>query len=205
MKICSEKEIDALADILKADGIISVPTDTVYGVCVRINSREAYDKLVKAKNRPFGKSFPVVCLNKAQIEEIAIINQNAEKLIHAFMPGPLTMVLNKKPEAFSYVNNSGSRFSDELAVRIAPSKALGELIRKVGSPLFLTSANLSGEEVCSNLEDIKKTFPTIDGILEGSVSFGRSSTIVDCTSDKIKIQRQGPITLEAINKVLRSS
>ena len=202
MKRYSEKELDALADILKNDGVISVPTDTVYGICARINSKKAFDKLVEVKERPANKSFPVVCLNEEQIREIAIITPEAEKLIQAFMPGPITLVLKKKMEAFSYINNAGERLSDELAVRMAPLKVLEKLLEKTESPLFLTSANISGKETCNNLEDIEKTFPTIDGILEGNVSFGQSSTIVDCTSSPIKIQRPGPITEEEINKVL---
>lgn len=205
MKRYSEQEIDEVARILKNDGVISVPTDTVYGICARINSKTAYDKLVEAKNRPSNKSFPVMCLNEEQINEIAIVNQNAQKIIKAFMPGPITLVLKKRPEAFSYINNAGDSISDELAVRMAPLKILEELLIKTGSSLFLTSANISGKEPCSNIDDIEQTFPMLDGILEGNISFGQSSTIVDCTSNEIKIQRPGPISLEQINNVLENN
>ena len=55
-----ENEIDKLAQILKKDGVISVPTDTVYGICARMNSVEAYNNLVRVKNRPENKLFPIV-------------------------------------------------------------------------------------------------------------------------------------------------
>lgn len=203
MRRYSQNEVDELANILKKDGVISVPTDTVYGVCARINSKKAHDKLVDIKKRPDNKSFSVMCLNEEQIKGIAIVNSNAEKLIRAFMPGPITLVLNKRPEVFSYINNAGTRISDELAVRIVPLKVLEELIQKTGSPIFLTSANISGEKVCNSLDDIEKTFPNLDGILEGEISFGQASTIVDCTSSEIKIQRQGPISEEKIMEVLK--
>lgn len=203
MKRYTENEIDELANILKNDGVISVPTDTVYGVCARINSKKAFDKLVDTKKRPKNKSFPVLCLDEEQIKSIAIVNKNAEKLIRKFMPGPITLVLNKKMEAFSYVNNAGERESNELAVRIVPVEVLKKLVQKTGSPLFLSSANLSGEEVCTTLDDIERTFPNIDGILEGEVSFGQASTIVDCTKDEIKIQRVGPISEEQILEAIK--
>ena len=136
MKRYSKNEIDEVAEILKNDGVVSVPTDTVYGICARINSKKAYEKLVDVKKRPSNKSFPVLCLDEEQIKSIAIVSSKAEKLIRAFMPGPITLVLNKKPEAFSYINNAGTRISDELAVRIVPLKVLEELIDKTGSPLF---------------------------------------------------------------------
>ena len=96
MRRYSQNEINEVAEVLNRDGVISIPTDTVYGVCARINSQKAFENLVNAKHRPANKSFPVLCLNEEQIKSIAIVNSNDEKLIHAFMPGPITIVLKKK-------------------------------------------------------------------------------------------------------------
>lgn len=200
MKKYEQNKIDELADILKQDGIISVPTDTVYGICARINSIKAYNNLINIKNRPITKLIPVMCANEEQIKSIAMVDKNSEKLIHSFMPGPITFILKKKQEVPAYVNNADTT----IAVRMAPSKVLEELIYKVESPIFMTSANKSGKVTCTSLEEIEKTFPNLDGILEGSVSFGKASTIVDCTSDKIKILRKGPISLEQIMEVLEN-
>lgn len=200
MKKYEQNKIDELADILKQDGIISVPTDTVYGICARINSIKAYNNLINIKNRPITKLIPVMCANEEQIKSIAMVDENSEKLIHSFMPGPITFILKKKQEVPAYVNNADTT----IAVRMAPSKVLEELIYKVESPIFMTSANKSGKVTCTSLEEIEKTFPNLDGILEGSVSFGKASTIVDCTSDKIKILRKGPISLEQIMEVLEN-
>ena len=203
MKRYKQSEIEEIATILKNDGVISVPTDTVYGICARINSSKAYNNLVKVKNRPSTKSFSVLCKDLEQIESIATLDDKALKLIKAFMPGPLTLVLNKKPETFSYINNAGTRETDEVAVRMIPSEFLNELIDKVGSPLFLTSANKSGMDVCRSLDEIEEECPTLDGMVEGYVSFGEASTIVVLTLDDIKIQRQGPISEDEIMKVLK--
>ena len=202
MKRYKQSEIEEIATILKNDGVISVPTDTVYVICARINSSKAYNNLVKVKNRPSTKSFPVLCKDLEQIKSIAIVDDKALKLIKAFMPGPLTLVLNKKPETFSYINNAGTRETYEVAVRMIPSKFLNELIEKVGSPLFLTSANKSGMDVCRNLDEIEEECPTLDGMVIGDVSFGEASTIVDLTLGDIKIQRQGPISEDEIMKEL---
>ena len=85
---------------------------------------------------------------------------------------------------------------------MAPTPFLKELIKEVGSPLFLTSANNSGKDVCKSLDEIEIECPTLDGMVEGNVSFGEASTIVDLTGDDIKIQRQGPISEDEIIKVL---
>ena len=68
----------------------------------------------------------------------------------------------------------------------------------------MTSANQSGEPVCKNLDEIEKSCPTINGMLEGNVSFGQASTIVDCSTDSIKILREGPISSETIIETLNN-
>ena len=203
MRRYNQSEIEEVATVLKNDGVISVPTDTVYGICARINSSKAYLKLVSVKNRPSTKSFPVMCSDIEQIKSIATLDDKALKLIKAFMPGPLTLVLNKKPETFSYINNAGTRETDELAIRMAPTPFLKELIKEVGSPLFLSSANKSGKDVCKSLDEIEIECPTLDGMVMGDVSFGEASTIVDLTGNNIKIQRQGPISEDEIMKALK--
>lgn len=193
-----ENEIEQLADILKDDGVISVPTDTVYGICARINSKKAHDKLIAEKNRPITKAFPIMCADERQIKSIAEVDARSEKLIRAFMPGPITLVLKKNNTLSEYVTNG----KDTVAVRMATSKVIEELIRKTESPLFMTSANKSEEPECTNLDDIEKSCPLLDGMLDGSVVFGEASTIVDCSSKEVKILREGPISMEQIIKVI---
>ena len=200
IKRYKENEIKELANILKNDGVISVPTDTVYGVCARISSIEAYNKLLQVKERPTEKLFPIMCADEEQIKSIAIVDEKAEKLIRAFMPGPITLVLMKKSGMPDYINNG----KKTIAIRMATSKAIGNLIRKTESPIFMSSANKSGEPTCKSLDEIEMACPMLDGMMEGKVKYGKSSTIVDCTLNKIKILRTGPITLEQIEEVINS-
>lgn len=198
MKIYQPNELDELVKILKNDGVICVPTDTVYGLCASMDSEIAHDNLIKIKNRPTNKLFPIMCADEEQLKSIAIVNEKAKKLIKAFMPGPITLILKKNNDVPEYINNGAKT----IAVRMATSKTLKDLIIKLGCPIFMSSANQSGEPTCSSIEEIEKSCPTLDGILLGNVSFNKASTIVDCTSDKIKILRSGPITIEDIEKVL---
>lgn len=198
IKRYKESEIEELAKILKKDGIISVPTDTVYGICARIDSNIAHDKLMEVKNRPIEKSFPVMCANEEQIKSIAIVNNIAEKLIKAFMPGPITLVLKKNKDLPKYITNG----KNTIAVRMATSKAIEKLIIETESPIFMTSANQSGKAECSNLDEIEQCCPLLDGMMEGNIIFSKGSTIVDCTSEKIKILREGPISINHINNII---
>lgn len=200
MKRFKQSETSELAEILKNDGVISVPTDTVYGVCSRICSKKAHDNLVKTKNRPYNKLFPVMCADEEQIKSTALVNEKAELLIRKFMPGPITLVLPKQPNLSEYINNGGPT----IAIRMATSKPVEDLIKKTGSPIFMSSANQSGEPVCSSLDEIEKACPTLGGMMEGEVSFGKGSTIVDCTSDTVKILREGPISLQQILEAINN-
>lgn len=199
IKRYKKNEIDELVSILKKDGVISIPTDTVYGICARVSTKKAHDKLVAVKNRPEEKAFPVMCADIEQIKTIAIVNETVEKIIKVFMPGPLTVILRKNKELPDFITNG----KDTIAVRMATSELLKEIIEKVESSLFMTSANRSGEPVCNTLDEIEKACPLLDGIMEGEVLFGKSSTIVDCTSNELKILRTGPISHEEILEALK--
>ena len=201
MKRFSEDDIDEIVDILKNNGVISVPTDTVYGVCARIDSKKAHDNLILVKNRPETKPFPVMCANEEQIKDITIVNEKAEKIIKAFMPGPITIVLNKKETLQDYVTNG----KKTIAIRMATSKTLEKIILSLGTPIFMSSANQSGEKTSESLEEIEKNCPKINGILEGKIKLGVGSTIIDCTSEKIKVLREGPIKLKEINNIINHS
>ena len=198
VKRFKQNEIDELARILKNDGIIAVPTDTVYGLCARIDSEKAHNKLIETKNRPVNKLFPIMCANKEQIKSIAKLNNIAEIIIDCFMPGPITLILEKKIQ----LPNSINKKYTSIAVRMATSKSLEKLIEEVGSPVFMTSANISGEPTCVSLDEIEEKFPSLNGILEGEIPKGQASTIVDCTSERIKVLREGPISLKQIEKNL---
>ena len=200
MNIYKQSEIDEITNILKQGGVICVPTDTVYGLCGCINSEKVKQKLIEIKMRPSNKLFPIMCADIDQIKEIAVIDGKADKIIQNFMPGPITLVLRKRANLPNYINNG----KDTIAIRMATSKFLEELIKKVDCPVFMSSANKSGYPTCTNIEEIKLACPNLNGIVEGSVKFGMPSTIVSCIENKIKIIRDGPITLEQINNVVNN-
>ena len=114
------------------------------------------------------------------------------------MPGPITLVLKKNKDLPEYVTNG----KDTIAIRMATSETIKKLILELGSPIFMTSANQSGEPICTSLDEIEKMCPKLDGMMEGNVIFSKGSTIIDCSSDDIKILREGPITIEQINEIV---
>lgn len=193
-----EDQTEELAEILRNNGVISVATDTVYGVCARMDTQEAQEKLREIKHRPKDKAFPVMCCDIGQIKEIAYISESGQKVIKAFMPGPVTVILKKREEIPAFVNGG----MDTLAVRMATSEALEKLIRTVGVPLLMTSANQSGQKTCGTIDEIELACPDLDGIMNGKPMFGKASTIIDCTCEPVRILREGPVTMEQIEQAI---
>lgn len=197
MKHFAEDEIEAAAQVLRNDGCIAAATDTVYGVCARL-SEKAQAKLYEVKQRPKSKRFPVMCADYEQLQTIAELNPMAEAVVKRFMPGPMTVILKKKA-----VIGDALSGGDTLAIRLATSGQLKQLITLTGTPLFMTSANQSGMPECTTEPQIEEACPKLDGILAGTINYSRASTIVDCTGDVPLIVREGPITAEQINQALR--
>lgn len=198
MKVLQETDVREIAEILKRDGTVSVATDTVYGVCARMDSIAAQENLREVKHRPKTKAFPLMCSDADMIASVAYIPANAGKLIKALMPGPVTLVLRKKENVPDFVNGG----METLALRMASSEFLKKLIREVGCPLYMTSANESGRPVCTSVSEIMEACPGLDAAVEGQPSFEEASTIIDCSTDEIRILRQGPVDESQIRQIL---
>lgn len=191
-------DTEEMAEILRNDGVISVVTDTVHGVCARMDSEQAQENLREIKHRPKDKAFPIMCCDLKQIRSVAQVSESGRKIIEAFMPGPVTVILKKKEEIPDFVNGG----METLAVRMATSDALEKLIRAVGVPLLMTSANRSGEKTCDNPDEIELACPGLNGIMNGIPKFHEASTIIDCSKEQVKILRKGPVSEEQVRQVL---
>lgn len=188
-------DIDIAIKYLKDNKIIAYPTDTVYGLACIMNY-DALNNLKNRKNRPNDKSLPIMVSDINMMENIAQISERERKVINYFMPGPMTIILDKKDCVESWVNDG----KDTLAIRIAGDDRLRKIIDGIGVPIFLTSANFSSEPVCETLEEIKDR-NLCDAGFEGKPLKERASTIVRI-EDEIKIYREGPISFEDIKKLL---
>ena len=193
MRRFQNSEIGAMAEILRANGCIAVPTDTVYGIMAMANGITK-EKLYEIKRRPKSKAFPLMFSDPSQLKEYAAADERAMAVIEGLLPGPLTLILAGKPK-------DGEEREATYAVRMA-SGVLRELIKALDAPVYLTSANLSGMPECRNADEIEQQCPGLDGILEGSPRFQKASTIADLTGDEIRIVREGPVSKEEILRVI---
>lgn len=194
----TKQDIEKIKENLLNGGIIAFPTDTVFGLGCVIN-KEAINKIYEAKGRSFDKPLPMMCNGLEMIENVAYVNDDAKKIIKKFVPGALTLIFNKKDCVEDYVTNG----KQTIGIRVPDDKWILNLITELKQPLLVTSANISDTGSLIKWDDVYKQLnEKINGIVCEDATGETSSTIIDVTKD-IKILRQGPISLEEIEEVLK--
>lgn len=192
-----KQDIDIIATRLKQGDIIAFPTDTVFGLA-SVMDVEAIKKVYIAKGRDFNKPLPMMCDGFEMINEVAVVDEKAKKVIDNFMPGAITIVFNKKDNIDDYITQG----LKTIGIRVPDDEWILSLIKKIGKPIMVTSANISNTGSLLKWNDVYESMNTkIDGIVCEDARGDSSSTIVDVTND-LKLLRQGPIDFEEIKKVL---
>ena len=189
------------AEIIQKDGLVAIPTETVYGLGANGLSEDAVMKIFQAKGRP--QDNPLI-LHLYGAEQMADYCENipecAYLLAEKFWPGPLTMVLPAK----SIVPKRTTGGLSTVAVRCPDSDITREIIRLAGVPLAAPSANISGKPSTTTAEHVLHDHNgRIDAIVDGgSCRVGVESTIVDLTETPARLLRPGGITPEQLVEVL---
>lgn len=192
-------ELSKAIEALRSGDIVIYPTDTLYALGVDVYNENAVRKVFEVKKRPLNNPLPVAVSDILNIEKIAFVNDIARKLAEYFLPGPLAMILNKK----SIIPDVVTGGLDNVAVRIPDNDVALELLSQYG-PLTVTSANVHGKEVPDVVRDIMVQFNSddVDVYLDYGKLNGLPSTIVDVTTSKPRIVREGTITKREILDVI---
>ena len=189
--------------ILKQGGIVSFPTDTVYGLGACADIGQAVERVYQVKERPRNMALPLLLANISQISEVARpVPQIAWVLAHIFLPGGLTLVLHKSGSVPDIIAAGG----ETVAVRVPNHPIPMMLIEGVGTPIVGTSANLSGKPSALTADEVYSQFgDKIDLIIDGGrCPGGKESTIVDVTGETPVVLREGAISQEKLRQVCRS-
>lgn len=183
--------VEEAAAALASGELVAFPTDTVYGLA---SGHDHVRKLYVAKDRPKEKRIPVLLSDATNLEASALVTPAARALAEAFWPGPLTLVL--------VAPRRGT-----IAFRVPDQAVARRLIAASGGGLPVTSANRSGQADPRTAADV---IAQLDGrialVLDGGPTTGGvASTIVDCTTDQLKIIREGAISRAQIEAALRQA
>ena len=181
--------------------VVAFPTETVMGLACLYNDFEAYNLLNQIKRRPEDKPYTLMCGDVSQLDKYAYIDSRVKKIVDAFMPGSITIIVKGKEDLPKWVTHG----LPNVGLRIPINEEALMVLKEVGLPLLVPSANRSGEKPCLDSNEVKSIFgDEIAYVVEGKAKLDKPSTIVDLTSSEPKILRLGPIALEDILKVWNS-
>jgi L-threonylcarbamoyladenylate synthase len=189
----------AASETIKRGGLVIYPTDTVYGLgCDPLNV-EATRRVFKTKGER-KKPLPILASDGRQAEKIACLTEKARKITARFWPGPLTIVVPKKPILPDIVTSN----LDSVGVRVPDHEIAVKLITLSGGFLTGTSANKTGEKPPRTvLEVAGELGEEVDLILDGGrTPIGSSSTVIDLTSGTPRLLRKGPVGLEEVLRII---
>ncbi len=191
----SEKDINTAGGIIADGGLVAFPTETVYGLGASAFDTGAAKKIYAAKGRPSDNPLIVHIADKLQLSDIAAeIPNEAKIVIDKFMPGPITVILKKKPS----VPDTVTAGLQTVAIRFPSNETAQRLIKAAGVPIAAPSANLSGKPSPTTAAHVIADMTgRIDAIIDGGAcDVGVESTIVDFTGDKPEILRPGGVTYD---------
>ncbi|MFR5856753.1 MAG: L-threonylcarbamoyladenylate synthase [Bacilli bacterium] len=194
------EELDEVVNALNNDKIVVFPTETVYGIGGNALKVEVINKLFQAKKRNYGKPISLLVGSIDKIKNIAYVDKNEEKIIKAFMPGELTLVLKKK----ACVNDLVTAGKNTVGVRIPNHNIALCILNKVDFPLATSSANISGENNIADFDEIVSDLKDyVDIFIKGNISDDlKASTVVELNNDIVNILREGKISKIDIEKTL---
>ncbi len=193
--------IKEAADIIRSGGLVAFPTETVYGLGGDALNPGSSAKIYEAKGRPSDNPLIVHIAEFDSIYRIAdSIPQAAEKLAKKYWPGPLTIILKKKP----VVPDATTGGLDTVAIRFPSHPVARELIRESGGYIAAPSANISGRPSPTTGRHVTEDMDgRIDMIMDsGSCDIGLESTIVDFTSEIPMMLRPGYVNEKMLTDVL---
>lgn len=181
--------IAQVVDQLKRGAVICYPTDTVYGVGCDIFNQKAVKRIYQIKKRPQGKPFSFMCESLKNVSTYCNISNTAYRLMRKHLPGPYTFIL----PTMKIVPKIMTSKQKSVGIRVPDNAICRMLVELLGNPILTTSAALQddGQPVSDpyEIEEILKGY--VDLFIDGGSIYPDPSSVIDLTTDKPEIIRQG--------------
>ena len=200
----NKAQTGTIAAVLRKGGVIAYPTDTFYGLGVNCFSQKAVQRIYQLKKRKLFKPLSVLVSDTDTVQSLAVeIPSMFWELTEQFWPGPLTIVL----KASSGLPREMLGPGDSVGIRLPSVLWLQDLIAETDFPITATSANISGEKEIEDPLRIKDVFSgKVDLIVDGGKTEGiQPSTVVDLSSSRPEILREGAVHRSSLEKYLEEN
>lgn len=192
------EHIEKAATRLRQGGLVAVPTETVYGLAADAANGQAVASIYDTKGRPSFNPLIAHVRDKTEAARLGVLYEQAERLIEAFWPGPLTLVVPKVPNA--PVSELVTAGLETIALRSPAHPVARQLLAQFGHPFVAPSANRSGRISPTHAAHVRAEFDDIPVLDGGACQLGLESTILGLSTDQPTLLRPGTLTIDEITK-----
>jgi tRNA threonylcarbamoyl adenosine modification protein (Sua5/YciO/YrdC/YwlC family) len=190
-----QRQINRAVEILEGGGIISYPTDTVYGLGASIRNKRAIEQIDRIKKIANSKLLSFICKDLKDIALYAHVSNQAYKIMRRCLPGPFTFILPATGESPKRLFQKRRT----VGIRVPDSKLCYTLVNQLGAPIISTSVPAGPDEILNDPYEIERRIgDQIDLILNGGILVSKPSTVVDLTGPEPEIIRHGAGDLSLI-------
>ncbi len=192
------RDLKKAIDILNHDGVIILPTDTIYAIGCRLDSKKGIERMAKIAGKKSEKvNFSLLCSDLSNIADYTSnIDKSVFRLLKNNLPGPFTFILKANNNVTRYF--SGNKKT--IGIRVPDNVIAQQLISELGIPLVVSTIHHDDEilEYMTDPEEIHEKFEKqVDVVIDGGAGGNQASTIIDCTEYEPIVVREGKGTLNA--------
>jgi tRNA threonylcarbamoyl adenosine modification protein (Sua5/YciO/YrdC/YwlC family) len=182
------RHIGRVADVLRSDGVIVYPTDTVYGLGCDIRSKKALDRVRRIKRMDNKRHLSFVFADLKTISQYAQVSDNDYKILRRYLPGPYTFVL----KATRLVPRIVLTKRNEVGIRIPDNRICQALVAELGNPILSSSVRMPDEQLLDDPREIDNMYKgQVDLVVDGGVFLPEPSSIISLLEDAPQVLRTG--------------
>ncbi len=191
------RKIEQVVEILHRGGVAAYPTDSIYALGCAIESRDAIERIYRAKGMQPSQRLALICPDLSTASEFGLFSQTAFRLAQRIFPGPYTLVVPATRQVPRTLTDHKRR---TVGIRITSHPIAQALARGLGRPLLTSSATVpETHEPCRDAEEILEAFEKhIDVVIDTEQTPAEPSTVIEVDGEEIRLIRQGQGSLEGI-------
>lgn len=186
------RDVIKIIEVLDKDGVIILPTDTVYAMRCRLDSKKGIEQMCRvAGKKPEKVNFSLLCADLSHLSEYTTpLNKNVFRLMKNNLPGPFTFILDANKNVTKWFNSN----KKTIGIRVPDNKIMQTIIEQCGVPLVVTTIHHE-DEILSYITDPVEIHDKFEHqvalVIDGGAGGNKPSTIIDCTIEEPILIRQG--------------
>lgn len=186
------RDLKKVVDILNNNGVVIIPTDTIYAMACKLDNKKAIERMCKiVGKKPDKVNFSLLCSSLSHLSDYTIsIDKSVFRLMKNNLPGAFTFILKANNNVTKYFDGN----KKTIGIRVPDNIIAQLLVEEIGTPLVVTSIHHDDEIIAymTDPEEINEKFEhLVDVVVDGGNGGNVPSTIIDCSDDKILLIREG--------------